>query len=406
MAGAAIAAIIASEYNSAMDAVSWSMRSLICAAPGSRLLAADFANIEGRMLAWLAGEQWKLQAFRAYDAGDGPDLYKVAAGKILGIEPGDVSKPQRQLIGKPAELGLGYGGGPGAILTMMKNGAVIPWLRRDGPPPKKVTLDDIAGAVREAVSPRIWADAASLYARGALESAAEVLEARRLKALAAVEAGATDADLAEDPDALLNLAAAIARKNRLGLAADHWTGLRVIVDLWRQSNFAIARFWRDLEDAAVAAIENPGTIQAAGPHIKYCKKGDFLYCRLPSGRMLSYPYARLRYPEGDSNWRRPRIIYDGIDPYTKKWGEQEIYGGLLSENVTQAAARDVLRDALLRLRAAGYRVVMHVHDEIVCEMPNGKGSLSEMSALMATVPEWARGTPIAVDGWEGKRYRK
>ncbi len=393
--------IVAGEYNSTMDAVAWSARSLICAPDGSELIAADFANIEGRALAWLAGEEWKLQAFRDYDAKLGPDLYKVAAGRILGVEPEAVTKPQRQLIGKPAELGLGFGGGPGAILTMMRNGAVVPWLRRDGPPPPKVTLADITTAVRDAVPARAWGDAAEMYARGALEEASEILEQRRLAAMVANP----DEPLYEHPNALMDLAREIARKNRYGLPPDHWTALRVIVDLWRQANFSIARFWRELEDAAVEAIQTPGQVTRAGEYVRYCMKGDFLYCRLPSGRALSYPYARLEYPRR-GNRPFPRIKYEGLDSYTKKWGVQEVYGGLLSENVTQAVARDFLRDALLRLRKAGYRVVLHVHDEIVCEMPFGKGSLNEMCAIMSQAEPWAAGMPIAVEGWQGKRYRK
>lgn len=455
MAGAGVIAvnqIVASQYNSTMEAVSYSMRSLVKAAPGHRLMAVDYSNIEGRMLAFLAGEHWKLQAFRDYDAGTGPDLYKVAAGRILGIDPGMVSKTQRQLIGKPAELGLGYGGGPGAILTMMKNGAVIPWLRRDGPAPKKITLDDISGAVREAVSPMIWAEAGSMYAAGAMETAAEILAHRQQEIREAdpenyvdyeatrdrlakvrylAQRGATEGEraaaqaaaerlmetLRDAPPVLADLASELARKNRLGLAPAHWTALRVIVDLWRQSNTNISKFWRALEDAAISAIENPGTVYAAGLHIKYVMSGDLLRCRLPSGRLITYPYARILRPEqqeqpkGEPNAiviarKSKRIIYEGVDSYSRRWGVQQVYGGLLSENVTQAAARDKLRDAILRLRRHLYKIVLHVHDEIVCEMPLGHGSLEEMSALMKQAEPWEIGCPISTDGWEGRRYRK
>lgn len=407
--------IIAAEYNSTMDAVAWSMRSLICAAPGHRLLAADFANIEGRTIAYLAGEEWKLEAFRDYDTilghdekgkaiRKGPDLYLVSAGKVLGIPADKVTKPQRQAIGKPSELGLGFGGGPGAYLTMMKNGAVMPWLKRDGEPPKPVTLDDVANAVRSAVAPSVWADAAAQYSRGALESATEKLEEMRINLELAEHEREGIADTTAKgqklPD-VYELAAAIAKKNRQGLSPDHWTALRVSVDLWRQSNFMIARLWSQLENAAIEAIERPGSVVPAGDHIKFCLASGFLRMRLPSGRTLSYAYPRV---ERDGN--RVRIKYFGVDSYTKQWKELDTYGGKLAENATQAGARDGLRDAILRLRKKGYRVVLHVHDEIVCEMPIGQGSLEEMCAIMREQPKWAPGLPIAVEGWAGKRYRK
>lgn len=418
MLNPAVHAILASEYNSTMDAVSWSMRSLLCAAPGNRLIAADFANIEGRFIAWLAGEDWKLQAFRDYDTftGEfdekgkpkrkGPDLYLVSAAKTLGTTPDAVTKAQRQAVGKPSELGLSFGGGPGAFVTMLKNGANSPWIRSKEDRPQKVTLGDVAKAVREAVHPRLWTEASELYARGALETAMEVLEDLRLKREHATPEELADAGDDDPIPELEELTREIAKKNRLGLAHDHWVALRVSVDLWRQSNFSIARLWGDLEDAAFHALENPGQVYSAGAHIRYAKSGDFLKCRLPSGRTLAYPYARIEHPKEKSNRAGPRIVFEGVDTYTKRWGRQETYGGKLGENVTQAGSRDVLRDAMFRLRKAGYRIPLHVHDEIVAEMPIGAGSLAEMSGIMREVPPWAAGLPVAVDGWEGRRYRK
>jgi DNA polymerase bacteriophage-type len=417
----AINAIIASEYNSTMDAVSWSLRSMICAPPGSRLLALDFANIEGRALAWLAGEGWKLQAFRDYDTftGEidakgkpvrlGPDLYLVAAGKILGVPPDKVTKPQRQAVGKPAELGLGFGGGVGAFLTMLKNGSTPPWIRSKEDAPVKVTLDDVVAAVREAVPARVWAETEAYYGRGAIEAAHEQLEELRLLREQAAEEREALKDAAtagEELPTIDELARQIARKNRNGLTRDHWVALEISKTYWRQANMGIAMFWRQLEDAAIQAVEQPGTIVPANRYVSYSKRGDFLQCRLPSGRKLTYPYAHIVHPDAKSNRTSPRLVYEGLDSYTRKWGECQTYGGSLAENVTQAVARDVLRDSILRLRKHGYRIVLHVHDEIVCEMPNGKGSLEEMSAIMSQLEPWAAGMPIAVDGYEGKRYRK
>ena len=97
-----------------------------------------------------------------------------------------------------------------------------------------------------------------------------------------------------------------------------------------------------------------------------------------------------------------------VDGKTKKWQETHTYGGKLAENVTQAVSRDILADAMLRVEAHGYPIVMHVHDEIVCEVltcgPNMDLPLFEK--CVAHVPAWASGLPIAVEGWRGVRYRK
>lgn len=414
-----ISAILAHEYNSAMDAVSWSTRSLIRAAPGHRLMAVDFANIEGRVLAMLAEESWKLQAFRDYDTltGEvdekgkpkrkGPDLYLVSAADILGTKIENVTKPQRQGVGKPTELGLGFGGGVGALLTMMRNGAVIPWMNRDGEPPKQPTLDDIAGFVRAAVAPSLWSDVAAEYGRGAYETALEIVEHRRLERLAA-ELQGDEESTAEDDDEPQKIAEEIAKANRLGLSVEHWTALKIIVNRWRERNSSIRDFWRASEDAAASAIRNPGQMFRAGAHTRYQMSGDILYCRLPSGRTISYPYARIVKPAKEKdNWKGERIQYmHRVIGRTGKWYWKDTYGGSLAQSPTQGGARDILRDALLRLAKARYRIVLHVHDEIVCEMPDDAGSLSEMCEIMRIAPAWAPGLPVAVEGWTGGRYRK
>lgn len=178
---------------------------------------------------------------------------------------------------------------------------------------------------------------------------------------------------------------------------------------WREGNPDIVAYWYKLENAACAAVKAPGEKFHVGPkgrHVTYLKKGSFLFCKLPSGRVISYPYPKFRVmtmPWGD---RKEVLTYKGEKDH--KWVVIAAYGGLLAENNTQAAARDILRDAMFRLEAAGFPIVMHVHDEIVMEVDKHDPvkTLKRAEELMCVVPEWAKGLPIAADGWEGKRYRK
>jgi DNA polymerase len=211
-----------------------------------------------------------------------------------------------------------------------------------------------------------------------------------------------------------------------------------IVKAWRAKNESIVQYWRDCETAAIQALQTPGKAAYAGPEARkvgYLKRGSFLFCRLPSGRLLSYPYPRLvpyvwiarnkddeehesrRVPAADlpkwlsRGWRQngepsPAIHYKYVDSLTKKWTEGPTYGGSLVENITQAICRDILADAMLRLEHHSYEIVMHVHDEIVCEVPIDFGSLEEMTAIMCELPPWATGFPIEAEGWRGKRFRK
>ena len=166
---------------------------------------------------------------------------------------------------------------------------------------------------------------------------------------------------------------------------------------WRKANRNIVRFWYDLETAATSAVRHTGTAFNAGP-ITFKVHGDFLFAKLPSGRRLAYYQPRL----GNNG-----LEFWGTDSRLGgRWAKLNTYGGKLAENVTQAVSRDLLADAMLRVEAAGYSVVMHVHDEIVAEVPKHFGSLEEFERLICEIPEWATGLPIAVEGFSCERYRK
>ncbi len=199
----------------------------------------------------------------------------------------------------------------------------------------------------------------------------------------------------------------------LAFGADKHLGeaeIKESIKAWRQASPAIVKFWYGLEDAAVAAVQNPGHCYTYNG-ITYGVKDDVLYCQLLSGRKLSYHQPRL-HPDV-TPWGKQvlKLTYMGWNSDYKKgptgWMRLDTYGGKLCENTVQATARDILTYALKNVERAGYAVALHVHDEIVSEVLEGTGSVEEFERIMATMPPWAEGWPIrAAGGWRGKRYRK
>jgi DNA polymerase len=166
---------------------------------------------------------------------------------------------------------------------------------------------------------------------------------------------------------------------------------------WRKAHPKIVRFWYALEAAATNAVRHKGHDFEAGP-ITFRVVGDFLFAKLPSGRRLAY-YQPRNGSDGLEFW--------GTDSKLGgRWAQLNTYGGKLCENVTQAVARDLLAEAMLRLEANGYEVVASIHDEIICEMPKGVGDLATMEQLMCELPDWATGLPMDAEGFECERYRK
>lgn len=278
------------------------VRTAFIPSKGCRFVVSDFSAIEARVISWVAGEEWRLQAFR-----DGKDIYCETASQMyhVPVVKHGVNGELRQK-GKVAELACGYQGGVGAMKQMDKGGTI----------PEEE--------------------------------------------------------------------------------------LQSVVDQWRSANPRIVKLWRQAEMAARTAIEEHRPVRIRnGITFSYVNRN--LFIRLPSGRKLCYWETRLAQDDRG----RQSIVYKGVNQTTKQWADVETYGGKIVENIVQAIARDCLAVTMTRVSWAGYRIVMHVHDEMIVDVPNeDKEALDRINAMMAEPIDWAPGLPLKGDGYETPFYRK
>jgi len=172
---------------------------------------------------------------------------------------------------------------------------------------------------------------------------------------------------------------------------------------WRAAHPAVCKFWYAVDHAAWTAVQQRGRVMRCGPVAFKCY-GNFLFLKLPSGRKLSYPFSRPKLLDPQHG---AVVFADSSDGQFRECRNGDgAYAGLWTENVVSGIARDLLAEAMLRLEADGYPIVLHVHDEIVCEVPDGFGSTAEFTQLMIRKPAWALDLPIAAKAWTGKRYCK
>lgn len=337
------------------EACSNALRGLVIAPPGRKLIVSDWSNIEGRKAAWLAGEDWKLDAFRAFDAGDGEDLYKVAFAKAFRKPVEKVTKDDRQ-VGKVLELAFQYQGGAGACVSMaMSVGLNLEYLATEVPKaaPKKI-LEEAKG---------MWAWANRM-------------------------------------------------KKTYGLTYEQFVAADTLKRLWRNAHPKIAAYWHALEDCAIKAVENPGMGFVVGK-VEIVRRKNWLMITLPSGRTLMYPSPKIK------PFREKHTTKEGKEEVTvrysltymgrvnKRWKRIKTYGGKIFENITQASANDTLRWAMPLVEDAGYEIVLRVHDEFVTEVDDDdRHTLDELNKIMITEHPWAEGLPLAAAGFEAYRYRK
>ena len=287
-------------YDSTPNVLSELIRTAFIPKPGCRFVVADFSAIEARVLAWLSGEQWRLDVFTSHGK-----IYEASASSMFHVPMEEITKgsPLRQK-GKLAELGLGFGGAAGALISM----------------------------------------------------------------------GALDMGLTEEE-------------------------LPPLVAAWRKANPHITQFWWEVDAAAIKAVTEKQKTKVGKIIFEY--RSGILFITLPSGRKLSYVKPRMAV----NKFGRDGLTYEGISE-NKKWSRIETYGPKLVENIVQGTARDLLAEAMLRVEEKGYPIVMHCHDEIIAEVPEGEGSVDEMCELMVVQPEWAEGLPLRADGYQCPFYQK
>lgn len=175
--------------------------------------------------------------------------------------------------------------------------------------------------------------------------------------------------------------------------------LQGLINDWRSANGHIVKLWYEVGNSTMKAIREKTTVPLG--RLSFIYKGGILFIHLPSGRRLSYIKPRI----GTNRFGGDSIEYMGISA-SKKWGVLETFGGKLVENIVQAIARDLLAYALINTANAGYDIVFHVHDEIICEVPDGQGSVDELCKIMSKCSDWASGLPLDADGYECEYYRK
>lgn len=292
-------------YDSVSDTLSELIRTALIPEPGHRFIVADFSAIEARVIAWIAGEQWRLDVFR-----NGGDIYCASASQMFHVpvvKHGENGHLRQK--GKIAELALGYGGGANA-----------------------------------------------------------------LKAFGADKMGMTEEEMVNT------------------------------VDLWREASPRVCALWRALERAAIRCVAHKTPQVSAIGGIRFEMECGILWMTLPSGRRIAYYGAEY----GPSRFHRDRraLSYMGVDQKTKRWGRVETWGGKLAENVTQATARDCLRDTMLALEDAGYDIRAHVHDEVIISEPRDGRTVEDVSAIMGRELPWATGLPLRGDGYACDFYMK
>lgn len=341
-------------YDNVMEIAANAMRGVIVASPGKKLVVSDLSNIEGRAGAWLGDEEWKLEAFRLFDAGKGKDLYRLSYGRMFNIDPDDVDELMRQ-IGKVCELMLQYEGGVGAWIT---------------------------GAMTYGIDLQAMAEGALRILPGwALKEARKAYQWANKK-------GRT-----------------------FGLAEDVFVVCDAFKRMWREAHPGIVAVWGELDEAVRQVIEHPRA-QVQVRSLLVCKEKNWLKIVLPSGRALSYPSPRIERGKisymglttFSRKWTRLNS-YGGklFENVTQAFARDVFKGTDMREGIDDGL--HITTSELIE--QAGYHLLIPVHDENITETEDtDEFSAEGLSELMVTPLGWAPGLPLAAKGFETYRYRK
>lgn len=436
------------------------IRSALVPAPGHRFIICDYTSIEAVVLAWLAGETWVLDLFRNEKK---PKLYEATASQMFNVPLENIDKksPYRKK-GKVAVLaciakdslvltdkglvpiqdvklhhklwdGNSWVSHKGVIFSGIKHtlsyGGLtatedhLVWVEGkrdpirfkdaaasgarllqsgDGSTPVRINLANSTSSGLDSKTPK---QNQGNFNNDLLQvETFDILDCGPHNRFTVSDVLVHNCGYQGGVGALINMGAL-----KEGLTEEE---LPAIVAKWREANSSIVGLWYCLQEAAIAALKTGQRVPVHAMRgrngytppnlgIEFYVKGRSLFFKLPSGRELVYVSASLE--EGEYG---PKIVYYGIDQIKKRWTKLDTYGGKLTENLTQAVARDLLMNGLQNLDKAGYNIVLHVHDEAVCEMPVGAGSLEEVDRLMTTLPAWATGLPLKAAGEESFYYKK
>lgn len=325
-----------------MEKCSSAVRGVFIAPKGKKFVIADLSNIEGRVLAWLAGEEWKLQAFRDFDAGEGFDLYKLAYAKAFGIDPADVDKDMRQ-IGKTMELALGYAGGCGAFITFSLA--------------FNIDLEAMAEKAYDAIP------------KATIEEAESFLEWQRGQG-----------------------------KSQFGLSDKAFIVCEAFKRLWREAHPETVAYWKELENGCRTAINNPGRTFTCRRH-KIRRDGAWLRVMLPSGRYLCYPSPRVEddgqitfmgINQYSRKWERLRT-------YSGKLAENMCQAAARD---VLAHSMQPIEDAGYEIVLTVHDEIISEAPDSPFYSHEG------LADLMAAGTPWSEGLPLAAAGFEAYRYRK
>jgi DNA polymerase len=342
-------------YGNVTDVLSQLIRTAFIPSKGRKFGVIDFSAIEARIIAYLANEHWRLEVFNTHGK-----IYEASASQMFKVPIEDCGEgSEYRQKGKIAELALGYQGGVNALITM--------------------------GALKMGVTDKVVEEARLLW---------EDFE----------ENGWPE----ESPWIVIVKKKVDGKEKIKRVELYEWEQvkdcvqrieLKRLVDLWREANPSIKRYWYFIQEKVLTAVES-GQPVSLGKGMCAFVQNDVLFIELPSKRRLSY--FKPRIVEGQYG---PALTYMGLHKLTSKWMRLDTYGGKLVENIVQAYARDLLGEAMLRLDDAGYDIAMHVHDESVLDLEPTHG-VKRASRIMAEPVEWAPGLPLDSKCFETMFYKK